>query len=396
MKYTQIKRTILIFAFLFQLISLLVIGCQPIKEFQTFDTYQGGKINIQHALVHDPGKKNVVLIADNEGTEIFDLLAPFYLFNIVEKANVYLLAPQQKPIVLRKGLFTLPHYSFSSFDEKEITPDLIIVPNLSTMKADSLNQEIIQWIKSNHQKQTSVLSICDGALTAAATGIYDGKPITTHASDQGLVSKQFDKPEWVKDISVTQSGRLYSTAGVSNAVEGSLIVIRDMFGLESMREAMEAIHYPFHEPKLAHQSIPISLKHKGRILRKAIFTSDPHIGVLMHEGISSFELAAVLDTYHRTFPASIKSYTVNDRPVVSKFGLPLIPTGKFGDRDLDEIHFLHSGRQLVEGIGISDSTKRFFHHAKKQRYIFDQLLNEIEFQYGSKFKEVVKVLLDYN
>jgi transcriptional regulator GlxA family with amidase domain len=396
MKYTRINRKILIFAFLFQVISLLVIGCQPIKEFQTFDTYQGGKINIQHSLVHDPGKKSVVLIADNEGTEIFDLLAPFYLFNVIDKANVYLLAPQQKPIILRKGLFTLPHYSFTSFDEKEITPDLIIVPNLSTMKADFLNQEIIQWIKSNHQKQTSVLSICDGALTAAATGIYDGKPITTHASDQDLISKQFDEPEWVKDISVTQSGWLYSTAGVSNAVEGSLIVIKDMFGLESMRKAMKEVHYPSREPKLDHKSIPISLKHKGRIVRKVAFTPDPHIGVLIHEGVSSFELAAVLDTYHRTFPASIKSYTVKDQPVVSKFGLPLIPTGRFGDRDLDEIHVLYSEQQAEEEIGISDSTKRFFYHDNEQHYIFDHLLNEIKLRYGSKYQEVVKVLLDYN
>ena len=60
-----------------------------------------------------------------------------------------------------------------------------------------------------------MFAICDGSATAAATGLYDGKPITTHASDFASVKAHFDKPVWVQNVTVTKSGNLFSTAGVS-------------------------------------------------------------------------------------------------------------------------------------------------------------------------------------
>lgn len=244
----QINRILSVFGLFYMLVILLVIGCQPIREFQTFDTYRRETTYTQKTPVYDATKKTVVIIADNLGTEIFDLLAPYYLFNATGRANVYILAPDKEAIVLRKGLFIQPHYTFTSFDQEYFKPDLTVIPNLSTMDADSLNPEIISWIRSKHNADNRVLSVCDGSLTAAATGLFDGQPITTHASDLKLVSEQFDKPLWTKDISVTQSGRLYSTAGVSHAVEGSLVVIRDMFGEDCMRKVMKQIHYPYPEP----------------------------------------------------------------------------------------------------------------------------------------------------
>jgi len=50
----------------------------------------------------------VVIIANNEGTEMFDMMAPYYLFNATEKANVYIVAKNSFPIVVRKGFFLFP------------------------------------------------------------------------------------------------------------------------------------------------------------------------------------------------------------------------------------------------------------------------------------------------
>jgi transcriptional regulator GlxA family with amidase domain len=375
---------------------MMATRCQPIREFQTFDTYQSKQTFEQPPPSFEAEKQTVVLIADNEGTEIFDLLAPFYLFNATGQANVYILAPENKAIVLRKGLFIFPHDTFESFDQKGLTPNLIVIPNLSTMKADSLNPEIIDWISSNYDATNRVLSVCDGALAAAATGLYDDQPITTHASDLKLVSKQFNKPKWVKDVSVTQSGRLYSTAGVSHAVEGSLEVIRDMFGEDCMRKVMKQIDYPYAEPKSDHQSVPISFAHKLQIVNKVLFKGNRRLGVLLYEGVSEFELAAVLDTYHRTFPASIKTFAPDNYPIRSANGLKLIPTGQFGKDETDEMHLLRKNSNRVDAPKGLVSDELISHSAVEQGYIFDDLLSRIEESYGPKFRQVVAVLLDYS
>jgi transcriptional regulator GlxA family with amidase domain len=100
----------------------------------------------------------------------------------------------------------------------------------------------------------NILSVCDGAATAAATGLFDGKPITAHASDYEGIKANFSKPLWVQNTSVASSGNLFSTAGVSNATEGSLTVINKLFGIETMRKVIEDVSYPYDFPKADHQS----------------------------------------------------------------------------------------------------------------------------------------------
>src|SRR3982750_1177097 len=79
----------------------------------------------------DSAKKTVIIIADNDGTEMFDLMAPFYLFNATGKANVYVVSEKKAPILLVNSLFILPHYCFSEIDSLHINPDVIVIPNLT-------------------------------------------------------------------------------------------------------------------------------------------------------------------------------------------------------------------------------------------------------------------------
>ncbi|CAN5275569.1 hypothetical protein BH23BAC1_BH23BAC1_43460 [soil metagenome] len=251
---------------------LLTANCKPLREFSTWKEYSGSN-NYTYSIPHyDPAKKNIVVIADNEGTEIFDLLAPFYLFNSTEKANVFIVSEKKYPIVVRKGLFILPYFTFKSIDSLNIKADVIVIPNLSAMNAKGVNSKIVQWIVANHEPSIKILSICDGALTAAATGLYDGKPLTTHASDYQHLKKQFPDPHWIKNQSVTWSENkiLYSTAGVSNATEGSLVVINDLFGREIMDKVIAEINYPYSIPKVNHNSVSISWGNKISILKKIV------------------------------------------------------------------------------------------------------------------------------
>ncbi|MGL1330331.1 hypothetical protein ACSTJ4_23715, partial [Vibrio parahaemolyticus] len=85
----------------------------------------------------------------------------------------------------------LPHYSFEEFDKLKIKMDVMIVPNLSAMTNKEHNPVIINWIKKQYADRLKILSVCDGSLTVAETGIYDGKPLTTHASDYNRLKSYY-------------------------------------------------------------------------------------------------------------------------------------------------------------------------------------------------------------
>jgi transcriptional regulator GlxA family with amidase domain len=394
MKYmTTIKILVIIIA----LFSVLVFrACGPIKEFGRTPVYNEANHFIYPLPGYDSLKKTVVIVANNGGTELFDMMAPYYLFNATEKANVYIVAKNKFPITAKKGVFLLPQSTFSEIDSLGIKPDVIVIPFLAV--ADSVNQDpvILSWIKRHYTAEVNVLSICDGAATAAATGIYDGKPITAHASDFAGIKSHFSKPRWVQNIGVANYENLYSTAGVSNAAEGSLVVIDKLFGLAVMKKVMDDVGYPYQFPRTEHQSNTLDFASKVSIAKKIIFRQGKKIGVLLQDGINEFALAGIMDAYNRTFPRSIESFTFNNLPVKTKYGLTLIPTGKPNDAGVDELHIVNSSSISISGQSSFKSAELIKYDVLPKQYIIDKCLQRIHVEYGREFENVVKLTLDYN
>lgn len=393
MKPTKIMKAAII---LVAVTALLFHACAPLKEFGRTPVYEG-KNNFTYQLpTYDSSKKTVVIVANNEGTELFDMMAPFYLFNATEKANVYIVAKNKVPIVVKKGFYLLPQMTFSQIDSLHIHPDVIVIPFLAV--ADSLHQDpvIINWIKRHHSDNVTILSVCDGAATAAATGLFDGKPITAHASDYEGIKASFSKPLWVQHTSVASSGNLYSTAGVSNATEGSLMVINKLFGMETMRKVIEDVSYPYDTPKLNHQSNTFHFSDKVTIGKKIIFRKNKKLGVLLQEGINEFALAGIMDTYNRTFPGSIESFSAGDLPIKTLHGLTLIPTGELTNNDLDELHVVSPMTFSTADQKLFKSAQVIKYDSSQRHYIISECLLRIENEYGDNYKNIVKLMLDYN
>ncbi|MFV8325253.1 DJ-1/PfpI family protein [Flavobacterium sp. ZS1P14] len=389
------KKKYLIMIPLLFLSTLIYVGCQPLREFNRIPAYQGDTHYNPLPLIYDSSKKTVAIIAKTEGTEIFDLMAPFYLLNAAEKANVYIVAEKKNPIALLKGVFAMPNLTFKEMDSLKIQPDVIVLPAMVKVFKEP-NSATIKWIKEKYNDKTKILSVCAGSLVASATGIYDGKTVTTHASDFAESKAYFKKPNWVSNIAVTQEGNLYSTAGVSNAVEGSLTIINDLFGTETLHKVMDEIHYPYSKIKTEHQSLAVATRNKFTIANKLIFKKNRHVGVLLQNGINELALAAVLDTYSRSFPASNQTVVLNGSSVKSKYGLLLFPTAKMDTIKLDELHVLMPENFLASESKKFGTASIVSYSLATKPYIIDTCLKRISEQYGNKFKNITKLLLDYN
>jgi putative intracellular protease/amidase len=385
------------------LVSLVVIclavfsrAIHPAIEFTRWATYQGNPDLTYPVPEYDAAKKTVVIIADKDGTEIFDMLAPFYLFNATGLANVYIVAETKAPIVVRKGLFAIPQLSFSQLDSMVMPIDVIVVPNQSVQIGKKQKKATLDFITNHYNGRNRILSVCDGSATIAATGIYDGQPLTTHSSDYEAVKKQYSRPAWVQGVRFTRHDNLYSTAGVANATEGSLAVIRDLFGDTVMQRIQAMIHYPGIELRIDHRNDVVTGDAIFTAIKKGAFKSNEKIGVLLKDGVNEFDLAATLDTYTRSFPASIETFSIGERAVYSKYRLVLLPTGIIATNACTELHILSSVNTSKAEEVLFPKAKLIRYAADKEQYIIDACLERIENLYGKDFAHTVRLTLDYN
>ena len=386
---------ILLFAFLTlaSVSFILYAKLKPLQELNNFPPYKGTTHFARPHYTYDETKKTVLIMADNNNTEMFDMMAPFFLFKETGKANVYILAQKHYPIIMNKGPFILPHFSYNEIDSLKMQVDVIVIPFMSREPASS---EKINWIKKHFSDSTIILSICDGAWTAAATGLYDGKLLTAHATDYENIKKEYTKPRWVQGVSYTQDGNLFSTAGVSNATDGSLAVINKIFGKDVMLEVMKSINYPFPELRQEHKSLAINTTASLIAINKMLFKNNKKIGVLLHNGISEIELAAIFDTYQRTLPASMHAYSFNNTAVTTKFGLTILPTDNLHMPEIDELEIMNPLLLTKIDSLQFNNINVVTHNTIKGKYIINECLEHIEYQYGSEFKQLVKLALDYN
>ncbi len=376
--------------------SMLMNACRPVRSFFNPPNAWSGTSRIKSPLpAYDPTKKTVFVIADAKLTEMFDMLAPFYLFNATEKANVYIVAKDKTPILIKRDLFVMPQLSFKEVDSMKLQADVIVIPALS-IRDEHQDTVLISFIKKHFTATTKMLTICDGASTGAATGLYDGKPITAHASDFDGIKSHFDKPVWVQNVTVTKSGNLFSTAGVSNAVEGSLLLMEELFDSETARRVALGIHYPYVETRLQHQSIALNGNNKFAVVKKILLRNNRDIGILLTNGLNELTMATILDTYSRTFPASFRTYILHDSVIVTKNGLTLIYTGKNDVKGLDELHLATPASFSNEEAIYFKGVKTVKYDSMQHGYLFNICLNRIGKQYGKSFEKFVKISLDYN
>ena len=115
---------------LFILIPIIAVGAiiyiriAPVRNLNKFPSYEGPTAFKWKMPENDPLKKTVIIMTDNEMTELFDFLTPFYLFNETKNTNVYIVAERKFPIITKNGPFVLPHFTYAEIDSFNISPEL--------------------------------------------------------------------------------------------------------------------------------------------------------------------------------------------------------------------------------------------------------------------------------
>jgi len=176
----------------------------------------------------------VAVLAQNDGTEITDFLVPYGVIASSDTADVVAVSTHEGPVELvpgpiLSGTKILSDTTVAKFNSAHPTgADFVIVPAF----LDSNNPVTHEWLRGQAAKGATLVSICDGAIVLAGTGLLDGHRATGHFASADQRRKQFPKVEWIANTRFVHDGKFVSSSGVSASLPTALYLVELLAGRE--------------------------------------------------------------------------------------------------------------------------------------------------------------------
>src|SRR5262245_499463 len=107
---------------------------------------------------------------------------------------------------------------------------LIIPPTMIDLPDPDVPAGVASWLRSHHARGAKLVSVCSGAFILAATGLADGRSVSTHRICAEALAKRF--PEISVDINqrVIDHGDIISAGGFMAWVDVGLLLVERILG----------------------------------------------------------------------------------------------------------------------------------------------------------------------
>ena len=176
-----------------------------------------------------------------DGMEVLDYAGPYEVFNVAGEQTspaafqVQTVGVSPRPAG-RGGFEVVPVCQYP-----EAPPgDILVIPGGRGTRPLMRDQALLAWIAGRAAGAELVMTVCTGALLAAAAGLLDGLAATTHHGAFGELERAAPTATVVRGVRFVRSApRLYTSAGVSAGVDLALHVVEELAGGEA-RAATEA------------------------------------------------------------------------------------------------------------------------------------------------------------
>lgn len=183
---------------------------------------KGGKIPASAGQPQRQQKKAAILIFD--GVQIIDYTGPYEIFGAAG-LQVFTVATSTAPITTSMGMKVIPHYALDDAP----AADVLLIPG-GGIFATQQDPNVIKWIQERSKQTEIVMSVCNGALILAKTGLLDGLMATTTAGLMDGLTAISPKIKVVRDRRYVDNGKIITTAGLSSGIDGAFYVVSRLFG----------------------------------------------------------------------------------------------------------------------------------------------------------------------
>jgi transcriptional regulator GlxA family with amidase domain len=185
------------------------------------------------------GPRDVAILV-YEGVELLDFSGPGEVFSAARGKDgrafrVFTVAATKSPITSQHFVTVTPEFSFADCP----APEIVVVPG-GNVPSDAAH---VEWLRALAPKSELVMSVCNGALLAAAAGLLDGLEATTHHGSLEGLATEYPKTRVYTNRRFVDSGRVMTCAGVSAGIDGALHVVERLHGAEAARSTARYMEY---------------------------------------------------------------------------------------------------------------------------------------------------------
>lgn len=307
----------------------------------------------------------VVVVGENSGTELTDFVIPYAVLSRSGVADVLSVATQPGILKLRPAVQVHPQATTEGFDELHPAgADYVIVSAVN--KSD--DAVLLAWITAQASKGATIVSICDGALVLANTGLMHGHRATGHWATQERRQKSYPDTRWETNTRYVADRAIVSSAGISASIPTAFALVEAIAGHDRAAELAKAMGVDDwgsqHDSDAFHFG-PRSYAMYGAAIVSGWFHKTESVGIPVAAGVDEIALALTADVYSRTY-RGVRAYTVasSNDPVQTLGGLTLLP-----DR-------------VLGGDGMPDRMLPPFVSASSMQ-VLEMVLSRVASEYGS-------------
>ena len=184
-----------------------------------------------------------------DGVNALDLTGPSEVFAsaMVEAGDalrpgysISILGATGRTIRSESGIVFKPHQPLSA----RLDIDTLIVPGGRGLRVPLVNARVAKWILARAGGIRRIASVCTGIYGLAATGLLDGRRVTTHWRFVRDVAEKFPKLKVEQNALYVRDGSFYTSAGVTAGIDLALSMVEEDYGAEvALRAAREMVVY---------------------------------------------------------------------------------------------------------------------------------------------------------
>lgn len=166
-----------------------------------------------------------------DGITALDLVGPAEAFATAKLGQercyqVLTIGLSGKPFTAESGIVFSPQKTLASASGL----DTVIIPGGCGIRHPPTNSRIAAWLRSRTGQVRRIASVCTGIYGLAASGLLDGRRVTTHWRFARDVALRFPRLRVDPDALFVKDGRFYTSAGVTAGIDLSLALIEEDFG----------------------------------------------------------------------------------------------------------------------------------------------------------------------
>lgn len=195
--------------------------------------------------------------------EILDYCGPFEVLSSVRlhperrreepsPFEVVLVAEQAAPVTTTGGMQVIPDFTFESCPDL----DILIVPGGYGTRTEMRNAKLVDWVRHQAARVTTLASVCTGALVLGSAGALDGLRVTTHWQALDLLASTFPAVTVDRTKHFIQQGNVFTSAGVSAGIDMALKLVESYCGEDVARATARYIEYPYPDSDARRIALP--------------------------------------------------------------------------------------------------------------------------------------------